>query len=369
MKTAIIECETLPAEYVDRSLLQYIDSPVRLSICIATYNRSKFIAQTLDSILAQLQPGIELLIVDGASSDNTEEVVSRYLARRPSVRYIREDVNSGIDVDYDKAVSYAKGDYCWLMTDDDILKAGAVQSVMDAIEHGHDLVVLNSDVWNSDYSSLLTQRFANVNTNTEYLAGDIDKLFVDAAGALSFIGCVVIRRSTWEARARAPYYGTLFIHFGVIFQPPTLRSVLLIADPLIAIRYGNAMWTPRGFEIWMFKWPQLIWSFKHVSVQSRSAVSTPEPWRQFRKLLLYRAVGGYGMEEYQRFLKDRCSGFSKLIAVLAATIPSRSANALASIYCLFFARRARTNVYDLARSSHSTCTARTTARVLGIGLR
>ena len=50
---------------------------VRLSICIPVYNFGPFVGQTLDSILGQsgMGEGVEVLVVDGASTDNTEEVV------------------------------------------------------------------------------------------------------------------------------------------------------------------------------------------------------------------------------------------------------------------------------------------------------
>ena len=53
----------------------------RLSICIATLNRGAFIGETLDTIVPQLRDDVELVIVDGASKDNTGEVVGRYVAR------------------------------------------------------------------------------------------------------------------------------------------------------------------------------------------------------------------------------------------------------------------------------------------------
>jgi len=116
----------------------------------------------------------------------------------------------------------------------------------------------------------------------------------------------------------------------------------------------------------MIKWPQLIWSFTHIAELSKLVVSAPEPWRQFRKLLLYRAIGGYGLEEYRKFLEAKALGFSKVLPLFVAAIPAGLANAMASIYCLLFARRARTNVYDLARSVNSTWAARTAAHMLGI---
>ena len=49
-----------------------------LSICIATFRRADYIVETLDSILFQAPPEVEILIVDGASPDETFSVMSEY---------------------------------------------------------------------------------------------------------------------------------------------------------------------------------------------------------------------------------------------------------------------------------------------------
>ncbi|MEJ1958886.1 MAG: glycosyltransferase [Nitrosomonadales bacterium] len=50
-------------------------------------------------------------MVDGASPDSTPEIMAKYLSRYPSIRYYREQENSGVDKDYDKALGYATGEY------------------------------------------------------------------------------------------------------------------------------------------------------------------------------------------------------------------------------------------------------------------
>ena len=82
---------------------------IRLSICIATFKRADMIGETLDSIVSQLEDGVEVVVLDGASPDNTADVVAAYTARYPAVRYVRESTNSGIDADFDKAVGHARG--------------------------------------------------------------------------------------------------------------------------------------------------------------------------------------------------------------------------------------------------------------------
>lgn len=335
----------------------------RLSICIATYNRGRFIGETLDSILPQLRPGVELLVLDGASPDNTEEVMTSYVARYPAIKYFREKENSGVDRDYDKTVGYALGVYCWLMTDDDLLKEDAITLVLDALRDEPSLVVVNSELKTVDMTKSLAGSVLNRSGKEHYEPGDADSVFVDVARYLSFIGGVVIKRSLWMERDRSSYYGSLFIHVGVIFQKP-LGLVRLIRDPLIIIRYGNAMWTARGFEIWMFKWPGLIWSFDQYLPGARTTICAREPWREIRRILLYRALGGYGASEYERFIAPKISSSMRIVYVVIAWLPASLLNSLASIYCTFINKKARSDLYDLSRSKHATWLSRQLARSL-----
>ena len=339
----------------------------RLSICVATYMRGSFIGETLESIASQLDPRCELVIVDGASSDNTEQVVRPFAAKYPSIRYVREATNSGVDRDYDKAVSYACGDYCWLMTDDDLLVPGALQRVLQALEDNVDLVVVNSQVRTVDLARQLKPSLLKLVGNSSFGADQTDAFFAEVGGYLSFIGGVVIRRSVWLDRQREPYYGSLFIHVGVIFQAPSIGSARIVREPLVAIRYGNAMWTARTFEIWMFKWPALVWSFDHLAASARRTVSARAPYRSLKNLIWYRGIGGYALTEYRKFLRGRIGWPARLVPLLVARLPVRFANAMCGLYCwLRWFKPARMAVYDLARSAQAASLSRALARHMRI---
>jgi glycosyltransferase involved in cell wall biosynthesis len=338
-------------------------SPPRLSICIATFNRGRFIAQTIDSIVSQLGPSVELLIVDGASSDDTEAVVAGYLAADRPIRYCREPVNSGVDGDYDKAVGYARGDYCWLMTDDDLMEPGAVARVLDALALGPDLVVANAQVFTSDFSSVLMDRYLPIDEDRDY-EGASDSFFAEVAEYLSFIGGVIVKRALWMARNRSAFYGTAFVHVGVLLQQPSIGRIRVLAQPLIRIRFGNALWTARGFEIWMFKWPALIWSFAGYSDAAKSKVTSLEPWKSARKLIHSRAIGSYSLIEFRQYIAGRASPGAKRMAWLIALMPGSIANAISGLYCILVNRKARLTAYDLARSKHTTWISRRAAKML-----
>ena len=329
----------------------------RLTICIATYNRARFIGQTLDSIVSQLHPQVELLVVDGASTDETASVVGRYLLPGSTLRYFLEAINSGVDADYDKAVGYARGDYCWLMTDDDVLEPAAVERVLRALAHSPELVVVNARTLDADLKQVLSERLIDIGEDRVF-HGDTPGVFTLAADYLSFIGGVVVRRGLWMQRERKRYYGSLFIHLGVLFQAPIEGRVEVIAEPLVSIRYGNAMWSARGFEVWMIKWPELIWGLDAIPAAIKLGVADREPWRDPRRLLFGRAIGSYGLDEYRRFIAGRVSPGMRLLARAIAVAPGRLVNLVCGLYCLLRTPNNPATAFDLARSRFATAPSR-----------
>lgn len=337
---------------------------IKLSICIATYNRGKFIGETLDAIFAQDLSGVELIVVDGASPDNTHEVMTAYVAKHPNIKYFHEDTNSGIDRDYDKAVGYASGEYCWLMTDDDILEPIAISRVLENIKDAYELIVVNSGLKNVDLTKVVHNQFLKFDSDRVYTSADKERFFAEVAGYLSFIGGVVIKRSLWMARDRASYYGTLFIHVGTIFQHPPITNVKVISEPLINIRLGNSMWSPRGFEIWMFKWPQLIWGFADFSETSKAKVVALKPWLKIQQIIYYRAIGGYNSAVYKDFISKHVSGLASVVYRGIALAPASVINLFAGLYCVLINKSARGSLYYISIAKESTWLTRWLGRFL-----
>ncbi|TAK97862.1 MAG: glycosyltransferase, partial [Verrucomicrobia bacterium] len=215
---------------------------IQLSICIATLNRAAFIGETLESIVTQLTDEVEIVVVDGASTDQTGEIVKSFAARFPRLRYLRLEQKGGVDQDYCKTVDMARGEYCWLFPDDDLLKPGAVAAVLAATRKNYSLIVVNAEVRSVDLSACLQPSRVRFTEDRIYAteAPARNQLLADVGNYLSFIGGVVIRRDIWNQREKERYLGTVFIHLGVLFQSPLPGNALAIAHPWITIRYGNA---------------------------------------------------------------------------------------------------------------------------------
>jgi abequosyltransferase len=298
-----------------------------LSICIPTLNRGSYIGETLESILNQIEPGVEIVIVDGGSTDNTEEIVKSYQHGFPDIRYVKKDSlnkapsNEGFDRDCSYAVELARGEYSWLMTDDDLLKPGAIRKILSVLDKNYEAIIVNADVKNLDFTDTLVTRRLSLQTDCVFSDKQWDEFAVAVGSHLTFVGAVVIKREIWLARNKDRYFGSGFIHVGVIFSELIHGETLVVAQPLVSIRYGNAQWTTRAFQIWMINWPDLIWSFSSISDAAKQRITAREPWKSPATLLFNRALGMYSSQEYKLFIEGNIGSTSinmilKCIALL-----------------------------------------------------
>lgn len=93
-----------------------------VSVCLATYNGSRYVVRQLLSILQQLGPNDEIVVVDDASADDT--VAKMLSVRDPRVHVMRNDSNAGHVSAFGRALSHARGDIIALSDQDDVWVEG-----------------------------------------------------------------------------------------------------------------------------------------------------------------------------------------------------------------------------------------------------
>jgi glycosyltransferase involved in cell wall biosynthesis len=90
---------------------------MKVSIIVRTYNRAYILAEALESALKQSFTDFEIIVVDDASSDNTEEVVRKFHDDR--IELIRHSQNKGVAAANNTGVQAAQGEFiAWLDSDD-----------------------------------------------------------------------------------------------------------------------------------------------------------------------------------------------------------------------------------------------------------
>jgi len=88
-----------------------------VSIITPAFNSSKFISETIDSIISQTFQDWEMIVVDDASTDGTSDIVRKY--NDPRIRLYRLDTNCGAAVARNKAISEARGRFIAFCDSDD----------------------------------------------------------------------------------------------------------------------------------------------------------------------------------------------------------------------------------------------------------
>jgi glycosyltransferase involved in cell wall biosynthesis len=104
----------------------------RVSVIIPTYNRAEFLSSAITSVLNQTFQDFEIIVVDDASNDNTQEVVSSFNDKR--IRYIRHEINKGGAGARNTGIKVSTGKYIAFLDDDDEWLPWKLQMQTDLLE-------------------------------------------------------------------------------------------------------------------------------------------------------------------------------------------------------------------------------------------
>jgi len=118
----------------------------RVVALVPVWRAAGFIAATLDSLVAQTHPNLEILISDDASPDDTAAICEGYAARDPRVRMIRQPLNLGWIGNVNALLREARGDYLLFAFHDDLLEPSYVERCVAALEANHDAILAFSDI-------------------------------------------------------------------------------------------------------------------------------------------------------------------------------------------------------------------------------
>jgi glycosyltransferase involved in cell wall biosynthesis len=110
---------------------------------MATCNGERFVATQLRSILSQLGPDDEVVLVDDASSDRTLDVIASFRDER--IRLLRNERNAGVFATFERALRATHGDVVFLSDQDDVWLPGKVDEVVACFDRDPLLLLVLSD--------------------------------------------------------------------------------------------------------------------------------------------------------------------------------------------------------------------------------
>lgn len=133
----------------------------KISVIIPNYNYEDFITERIDSVVRQTYPIAELIVLDDASKDNSQEVIKRKLKevneKYPKIKTISipNEVNSGgcVFAQWQKGLKSATGDYFWIAEADDSCDSRFLETAMEKMEKDEDIRLFFSDSYRIDQNN------------------------------------------------------------------------------------------------------------------------------------------------------------------------------------------------------------------------
>ena len=111
-----------------------------ISIILSTYNGSKYISESIESVLNQSYSNFEFIIINDASTDNIEDIILDYQKKDNRIIYIKNKKNLNVSKSRNKWIKIAKWKYITNIDDDDIWMKDKLEKQVDFMEN-------NTDYW------------------------------------------------------------------------------------------------------------------------------------------------------------------------------------------------------------------------------
>lgn len=129
-----------------------------VSILISAYNAEQWIADTLQSALAQTWPHKEIILVDDGCTDQTAKIAQRFASQGV---ILLSTENRGLSAGQNYAYEHSRGDYIQYLDADDLLAPDKIERQLATLKEGEGRRVLLSSPWASFYYRIRDARFVN----------------------------------------------------------------------------------------------------------------------------------------------------------------------------------------------------------------
>lgn len=232
------------------------DTPL-LSICIPTYNRAKYLEQCLNSLVYQIdaleEGSVEVVISNNCSTDNTSDIIEKYMKHHSFIRYFVNSKNIGSEANVINLPHKAKGKYIWCLGDDDLMLDGALQRVISYLRNeDYSFIMLNKIVKNTDLSETILEKQSLIDEDKVYF--DIKELCKEFGYVtnLGFISTSIFKRNDFCSIDAAPYLRTYFPQCGVFLEAYNNKKCIYVSDVMVCHRQYNQEYEAQIFGLYIF---------------------------------------------------------------------------------------------------------------------
>jgi glycosyltransferase involved in cell wall biosynthesis len=177
-----------------------------LSICIVTYNRSDIINECLNALCPVTKKyNISIFVSDNASSDNTTDVIQKYVKEYNNIHYFKQISNIGFDRNCEFILKQSDTKYRWVIGDQVIIPENTLICVLDDLNlNDYDVYVVNSVI-----------RKEKIN---DKIYTDKNELLGEIGWHMTYLGCQIYNKKLVDDGYFSRYYNSKFLQTGITFE-------------------------------------------------------------------------------------------------------------------------------------------------------
>ena len=215
------------------------DGKPLISILIPSYNREKYISETLSCAISQSYDNIEIILVDNASTDKTWELCQKISKTDSRIKIYRNKENIGPVNNWKKCISYASGEYAKILWSDDLMASDFIEKT----------IRLFSDDVGFVFTSVVVGSNFDLNGRVHYRYGEsglylsskyIEDVMLGLRGQLPVSpGCAIFRLSDLKSNLVTKIESPSFDDFANHGAGPDLLLFLLTASHYPMVGFIN----------------------------------------------------------------------------------------------------------------------------------
>lgn len=237
---------------------------VDVTVCVPTYQGAAYLAECLDSIVAQDLDRTEVLVVDDGSTDDTVAIAESYAARITDLRVVVNPQNLGAVANVNRCLELARGRWVKPVFQDDLIDPGCLATMMSARRRGVPLVVaarryrFEGDVptWQRDACDHLVAQSLASRFGGGFLPGEeVAEVAVETASTrvphLNFVGEPVSILLDRRAARRAGGFDEGYVQlwdYELLVRLAVRKGVVLVAEPQATFRVHGDSQTSRNLS-------------------------------------------------------------------------------------------------------------------------
>lgn len=171
-----------------------MNNPVLLSIIIPIYNKGKYIAKCLSSIIRQSYGCFEIIIINDGSTDDSEDVIQKFQIMDERIKLYSYS-NGGVSVARNRGISMAQGKYIMFIDADDWIESGYLQRIMVYVERSDaDIYIWGITKQIADKDQVLSPLMNGTMQRRDFFRSFVKEQYMSRKGLYGYVSNKLLRR-------------------------------------------------------------------------------------------------------------------------------------------------------------------------------